>query len=161
MSPDQQPRNDDPGGGLSRAWLGIRFPVVLQAPAEPRMSAPIRHHGLSAPRFALRVVFAARRFTVPAGLLLVLSMIGEALVPVIVGAAIDQAIATGDSGRLLWWLGVLAADFAVFSCSARNTHRESPAGGGAPSMSHEKCSVSHSPMIRCLLISGCWWRASG
>ncbi|MFT4052069.1 ABC transporter transmembrane domain-containing protein [Microbacterium sp.] len=104
---------------LGRTWFGIRLPVLLQAPVQPRLSAPIRYEGVSATRFAVRVMFAARRFTVPAGLLLAVSMIGEALVPVIVGAAIDGAIATGDLGRLLWWLGVLAVDFAAFSLALR------------------------------------------
>lgn len=44
---------------------------------------------------------------------------GEALVPVLVGVVIDQAVATGDPGRLLLWLLVLAADFAVLSYSYR------------------------------------------
>ncbi|MFT3799113.1 ABC transporter transmembrane domain-containing protein [Microbacterium sp.] len=102
-----------------RTWPGIRLPVLLQAPSRPRASAPIRYDGVSAPRFAVRVLFAARRFTLPAGVLLAVSMVGEALVPVIVGAAIDQAIAIGDLGRLLWWLGVLAVDVAVFSLAFR------------------------------------------
>ncbi|MFT4229040.1 MAG: ABC transporter transmembrane domain-containing protein, partial [Microbacterium sp.] len=119
MASDQTEVAEDPGGALGRTWPGIRLPVLLQAPAEERLSAPLRHRGASAARFAVRVVFAARRFTIPAGLLLALSMVGEALVAVIVGAAIDQCFATGDVGRLLWWLAVLAADFAAFSFAFR------------------------------------------
>lgn len=40
---------------------------------------------------------------------------GEALVPVLVGVVVDRAVATGDPGALLLWLGVLGLDFAVLS----------------------------------------------
>lgn len=110
---------DTPEDLIGRAWFGIRLPVFLQAPAEPQLSAPVPHVGASAERFALRVIFAARRLTIPAGLLLAVSMVGEAMVPVIVGAAIDGAVATGDVGRLMWWLAVLAVDVAVLSFALR------------------------------------------
>ncbi|MEW9547322.1 ABC transporter ATP-binding protein [Nonomuraea sp. NPDC050783] len=44
---------------------------------------------------------------------------GEALVPVLIGLAIDQAVAGGDWGRLLLWLGVLAAVYTGLSFSYR------------------------------------------
>lgn len=99
--------------------LGTRLPVLFQAEREPRTLVPIRADGASPARFALRVVAAAGRFAVPAGALLSISMICEALVPLIVGAAIDQAVATGDAGRLLWWLGVLAVDFLALTLAFR------------------------------------------
>ncbi|WP_460444025.1 ABC transporter transmembrane domain-containing protein, partial [Amycolatopsis cihanbeyliensis] len=40
---------------------------------------------------------------------------GEALVPVVIGLMIDQAVATGATGALLWWLAALAALFAALS----------------------------------------------
>ncbi|MFD3718969.1 ABC transporter ATP-binding protein [Streptomyces sp. NPDC058674] len=43
----------------------------------------------------------------------------EALVPVVIGAVIDQAVATGSSGALLRWLLVLAALFLVLSTCYR------------------------------------------
>jgi putative ABC transport system ATP-binding protein len=43
----------------------------------------------------------------------------EALVPVVVGVVIDEAIATGDSERLAVWLVVLAGLFAVLSTAFR------------------------------------------
>ncbi|GAB1515915.1 ABC transporter ATP-binding protein [Actinophytocola sp. KF-1] len=36
----------------------------------------------------------------------------ETLVPVLIGVTIDQAVSTGDTGRILLWLAVLAALFA-------------------------------------------------
>jgi putative ABC transport system ATP-binding protein len=43
----------------------------------------------------------------------------EALVPVVVGVVIDEAIATGDSGALTWSLAALAGLFAVLSTAFR------------------------------------------
>lgn len=94
-------------------------PMLLQAPERPRSSRPVSVERATAARFALRVLFGAKRFTVPAAILLSLHMIGEALVPLIVGFAIDRAIATGDIGQLLWWLAVLALDFLVLSFTFR------------------------------------------
>lgn len=93
--------------------------MLLQAPEHPRSSRPISIEPATAARFALRVLFGAKRFTVPAAILLSLHMIGEALVPLIVGFAIDRAIATGEIGQLLWWLAVLALDFLVLSFAFR------------------------------------------
>lgn len=45
--------------------------------------------------------------------------IGEALVPVIIGAAISRSIAAGDLSELWLWLAVLAVDFAFLSLSYR------------------------------------------
>ena len=45
--------------------------------------------------------------------------VGEALVPVVIGAAIGQAIGTGDLSALGWWLLVLGTLFAAFSVSFR------------------------------------------
>ncbi|CAM3330626.1 ABC transporter ATP-binding protein [Kibdelosporangium persicum] len=44
---------------------------------------------------------------------------GEAVVPVLIGVVIDQAIGADGSGRLFLWLGILAAVFAVLSYSYR------------------------------------------
>jgi ABC-type multidrug transport system fused ATPase/permease subunit len=96
------------------------MPVLLQAPPEPIRTRPLRIDERTTPiRFALRVVFGARRYTVPAGALSIAHQIGEALVPVLMGIAIDRAVATGDLGQLLLWLGLLAADFAMLSFSYR------------------------------------------
>jgi ABC-type multidrug transport system fused ATPase/permease subunit len=96
------------------------MPGLLQAPPEPIRTRPLRIDQRTTPiRFALRVVFGARRYTVPAGALTVAHQIGEALVPVLMGIAIDRAVATGDLGQLLLWLVLLAVDFAMLSFSYR------------------------------------------
>ena len=51
--------------------------------------------------------------------MLVSHQVGEAMVPVVVGATIDRAIVTGDAGALAQWLGVLVVTFAVLSFSYR------------------------------------------
>ncbi|WP_073386365.1 ABC transporter transmembrane domain-containing protein [Jatrophihabitans endophyticus] len=43
----------------------------------------------------------------------------EALVPVVIGAVIDRGILTGDGGRFVLWLGVLAALMLVLSLGYR------------------------------------------
>ncbi|MEA2288425.1 MAG: putative transport system ATP-binding protein [Solirubrobacteraceae bacterium] len=43
----------------------------------------------------------------------------EALVPVVVGATLDAAVATGDGGALVRWLVVLAVLFAALACAYR------------------------------------------
>ncbi|MCK9926201.1 ABC transporter ATP-binding protein/permease [Frankia sp. Mgl5] len=45
--------------------------------------------------------------------------IGEALVPVLIGVIIDQAVSTGSSADLLSWIAVLAVVFAALSFSYR------------------------------------------
>nr|WSY56609.1 ABC transporter ATP-binding protein/permease [Streptomyces sp. NBC_00886] len=45
--------------------------------------------------------------------------LGEALVPVLIGVVIDQAVAGQDAGRLAIWLGVLAVMYVTLSWSFR------------------------------------------
>jgi putative ABC transport system ATP-binding protein len=45
--------------------------------------------------------------------------LGEALVPVLIGVVIDQAVAGQDAGRLALWLGVLAVMYVTLSWSFR------------------------------------------
>ncbi|MBK3628121.1 ABC transporter ATP-binding protein [Streptomyces sp. MBT49] len=45
--------------------------------------------------------------------------LGEALVPVLIGVVIDQAVAGQDAGRLLLWLAVLAVVYVTLSWSFR------------------------------------------
>lgn len=117
MSP-LAPTTDD--AGLRRRWFGVRWPVFFQAPADPLVSAPVAYDEVTtATRFTWRVILGARKYTIPAGLLLVVSQIGQALVPVIMGLAIDRALATTNTGELVLWLTVLAADFVVFSVAFR------------------------------------------
>ncbi|WP_367138520.1 ABC transporter ATP-binding protein [Saccharothrix sp. HUAS TT1] len=44
---------------------------------------------------------------------------GEAAVPLLIGVVIDEAVRTGAGGRLVFWVGVLAAVFLVLSLSFR------------------------------------------
>ncbi|MFE2755987.1 ABC transporter ATP-binding protein [Actinosynnema sp. NPDC059335] len=44
---------------------------------------------------------------------------GEAAVPLLIGVVIDEAVRTGAGGRLLSWIGVLAAVFVALSLSFR------------------------------------------
>ncbi|MEV4062491.1 ABC transporter ATP-binding protein, partial [Nonomuraea dietziae] len=48
---------------------------------------------------------------------------GEALVPVMVGVVIDEAISPGDGGALLLWIAALAVVFAGLSSSYRFSFR--------------------------------------
>ncbi|HKU36104.1 MAG TPA: ABC transporter ATP-binding protein [Paenarthrobacter sp.] len=50
---------------------------------------------------------------------LTLHQVSEALVPVTIGAAVDNAISPHDGGALLWWLGALAAVFIMLALSWR------------------------------------------
>ncbi|QGU04540.1 Heterocyst differentiation ATP-binding protein HepA [Corynebacterium comes] len=53
------------------------------------------------------------RWTVPSGLLMAVSFLSNGLSPVIIGQAIDDAVATLDPRRLWMWIGVLAGTFLV------------------------------------------------
>lgn len=71
-------------------------------------------------RTVLRAAISGQRRRVVFGsALLIAHQAGEAMIPVVVGATIDRAIVTGDSGALGLWLGVLATTVAVLSASYR------------------------------------------
>ncbi|GAA1314885.1 ABC transporter ATP-binding protein [Saccharothrix xinjiangensis] len=53
---------------------------------------------------------------------------GEAAVPLVIGAVVDEAVRTGSSRRLALWIGVLAVVFAVLSISGRFSIRLSERG---------------------------------
>jgi ABC-type multidrug transport system fused ATPase/permease subunit len=109
----------DPAG-LGRGPLTRRLPVLLDAPAEPLETRPFdAAAGVTAGRFLLRVVHSVRRTTVPAMLLAVVWQVGEAAVPVVMGLAIDRALATGDGGQLALWLGALVAVYVALTSAAK------------------------------------------
>jgi putative ABC transport system ATP-binding protein len=60
-------------------------------------------------------VLAQRGDLAVASPLLMLHQVGEALVPVLVGVVIDNAVRTGDLGQLVLWLLVLGLDFLMLS----------------------------------------------
>lgn len=65
------------------------------------------------------VVLSRWRSLAPAAVFLCTHQLGEAMVPILVGALIDDAIARHDLLRLVGWLVVLAADFVLLSLSWR------------------------------------------
>ncbi|MCG5214695.1 ABC transporter ATP-binding protein [Streptosporangium sp. KLBMP 9127] len=106
--------------GLGRGPLTRRLPVLLLAPAEPLDARPFGSGpGITPGRFLLRVIFSVRRVSVPAMLLAIVWQVGESAVPVVMGLAIDRALATGDEGQLVLWLGVLVALYVALTSTAR------------------------------------------
>ncbi|WP_405061195.1 ABC transporter ATP-binding protein/permease [Kribbella sp. NBC_01505] len=75
--------------------------------------------GTTAGRFLLRVIFSVRRITVPAALAATVWQVGEAAVPVVMGLAIDRALATGDAGQLVLWIGALVALYVGLTVAAK------------------------------------------
>lgn len=95
-------------------------PPWFQAPPEPSFSPSISYgHDTSSARFALNVAFAAKRYSIPAAALRILSQIAGALVSVICAQAIDSALATSHLGQLLLWIAVLVLDFLLLSLAGR------------------------------------------
>ncbi|MFI1212827.1 ABC transporter ATP-binding protein [Streptomyces sp. NPDC020802] len=106
--------------GLGRGPLTRRLPVLLLDPVEPLDAPPFESGpGTTPGRFLLRVIFSARRVSVPAMLLAIVWQVGESAVPVVMGLAIDRAVATGDAGQLVLWLGVLVALYVALTSAAR------------------------------------------
>ncbi|TXS22978.1 ABC transporter ATP-binding protein [Streptomyces sp. ms191] len=76
-----------------------------------------------------RAIRGQRRRVVTASLLGMTHQGCEALVPVVIGAAIDSAVATGSAGHLVRWLLVLAALFLVLSTCYRTSARIAEGAG--------------------------------
>lgn len=114
---------DDPAG-LGRGPLTRWLPVVGQAAPEPPSAPPYDTDPAVTPgRFLASVIFSIPRITVPAMLLAIVWQVGESAVPVVTGAAIDRALATGDTGQLVLWIGVLVALYLALTTAARLTNR--------------------------------------
>ncbi|MFD4128820.1 ABC transporter transmembrane domain-containing protein [Streptomyces globisporus] len=110
--------------GLGRGPLTRRLPVLLQAPPEPVEGRAFEAGaGITPGRFLLRAIFSVKRVTVPAMLLAVVWQVGESAVPVVMGVAIDRALATGDAAQLLLWLGVLTALYIALTVAAKLANR--------------------------------------
>ncbi|GAA3586789.1 ABC transporter ATP-binding protein [Nonomuraea rosea] len=106
--------------GLGRGPLTRWLPVLLPAPTEPLGARPFESGpGITPGRFLLRVIFSVRWVSVPAMLLAIVWQVGESAVPVVMGLAIDRALATGDEGQLVLWLGVLVALYVALTSAAR------------------------------------------
>jgi putative ABC transport system ATP-binding protein len=52
-----------------------------------------------------------------------LHQVCEAAVPILIGVIIDRAVATGDTGRLALWVGLLAGLFILLTTAYRNGAR--------------------------------------
>ncbi|GAB3601318.1 ABC transporter ATP-binding protein [Microbacterium tumbae] len=115
---------DGDPAGLGRGPLTRWLPVFLHDPAEPLDARPFpAETGLAPGRFLLRVMLSAWRICVPATLLAIVWQVGESAVPVVMGLAIDRALATGDPGQLVLWLGVLVAVYLALTLAARSSNR--------------------------------------
>ncbi|GAA1502629.1 ABC transporter transmembrane domain-containing protein [Nocardioides humi] len=106
--------------GLGRGPLTRWLPVLLHAPAEPLGAQPFEAaSGLTPGRLLVRVMLSARRITVPAMLLAIVWQVGESAVPVVMGLAIDRALATGDAGQLVLWLAALVTLYVALTSAAK------------------------------------------
>lgn len=98
----------------------MKLPVFFAAPATPIATTDIVVTESTTPRaLTWRTMFAAKKYTVPAGILLIVHQLCAALVPVIMGVAIDRAIAPGDLGQLVLWVVVLGIVYAAVSVTFR------------------------------------------
>jgi putative ABC transport system ATP-binding protein len=79
----------------------------------------VRAEGPTGRSVLRRAIAGQRRQVTGASLLAASHQGGEALVPVLIGVVIDEAVSTGSVGALLRWLLVLAAVFAALSFSYR------------------------------------------
>ena len=87
-------------------------------PAERGTRVPVEAD--TTPRqLVLRTMWGANRYTIPAMILVILHFVGEAMVPVIMGLAIDRAVLTQEWDALVLWLAVLAVDFVILSVTWR------------------------------------------
>lgn len=81
------------GESLRSHALGVRWPLLLQAPERPRVANPdVVDDDPTPSQFTWRVILGAKKFTLPGGGLLILSNIAAASLPVIAGAAVDRGI---------------------------------------------------------------------
>lgn len=100
--------------------FGINWPLLFQAPEQPRIAEPVVYDDSPSPaRFTWRVILGAKRFTLPGGALLIVSNSAAAGLPVIAGLAVDRGIATGDLGQLAFWTLLLALNIIVMSLTFR------------------------------------------
>lgn len=113
----------DPAG-LGRGPLTRWLPVLGRAAPEAPSVGPYEiGPGVTPGRLLARVTFSLPRLTVPAMVSAIIWQVGESAVPVVTGAAIDRALATGDSGELALWIGVLAVLYVALTVAARLSGR--------------------------------------
>lgn len=89
--------------------MRLALPVVPELSVVPRSTAALYRRTLKRQRArVLRCVG-----------LLAIWQVCEALVPVLIGRVVDDAVATGDGSRLLWWFAAFALLFLVLSSGYR------------------------------------------
>lgn len=74
-------------------------------------------------RVLLRTCTRNARLLWPGTLLIGLHQLCEAAVPILIGVIVDRAVATGVTGRLVLWIGVLAGLFLILTTAYRNGAR--------------------------------------
>ncbi len=130
-APDRDARRRDRRRGAARGDRdrfagrgGLRVEVPGRAvPRDRRADGRSRRAAVTG-RELLRGVLRAHRWRVLLAAVLLGAHQGfEALVPVVVGAAIDDAVAPGDGSALLLWVGVLAVLFVFLSTAYREGAR--------------------------------------
>lgn len=67
----------------------------------------------SDPRWLIKTLFSRKKLTVPAAILMSVGFVCNGLSPVIVGKAIDRAIAIGSLSALWVWVAILLVTFCV------------------------------------------------
>lgn len=98
----------------------MKLPVWFEAPASPPPVRPVQIGPRTTARnLTLRTIAAAPKHVVPAAVLTSIHQVGEALVPFVVGRAVDEAVATSDLPALVRWILLLALTFLVLSVSFR------------------------------------------
>lgn len=98
--------------------------MLGQAPTQPPDVQPFEVRTSDTPgRFLGRVVLSLPRVTLPATLLAMVWQVGESAVPMVMGLAIDRALAPGDAGQLVLWIGALVAVYVALTGAARLTNR--------------------------------------
>lgn len=117
-TPGTTPATD--GEALRSSLFGAHWPLLFQTAGQPPTAVPIPYDKDTTPaRFTWRVMTAAKKFTVPAALLLGISQVAGALLPVATGNAIDSGIAARDFGTLLGWCALVIGAVLVSSLTTR------------------------------------------
>lgn len=117
-APGTAPATD--GEALRSHFFGIRWPLLFQTPDAPPAHAVIPYGPDTSPaRFTWRIILGAKKFTVPAAVLLGISQVAGALLPVAAGTTVDRAIATQDTVQLILWCLVVIAAVLVSSLATR------------------------------------------
>lgn len=110
---------NDPAG-LGRGPLTRRMPVAGLVPDDPPPVEPYVIGAETTPRgLVLQTGLSFKRSTIPGALAAIVWQIGTAMIPIIAGLAIDQALGPTDTTQLIVWLSVLVVDVIVLTAGFR------------------------------------------